>query len=143
MSDEYDPDDSSYSLEDVCDRLDNIEAAVTANHWDLRWVGLVIFVWLALAGFADMWNSKLRYSWWYNVSYDQVTIQKESTECNFFHAPMGGKDCHYDREVSTIRVKTEASVNFVSFDEGKTWTVDDANPLTKPHVIVSWERIEE
>jgi hypothetical protein len=32
MSDDYDPDDHGYSFEDVCDRLDNIEAAVRANH---------------------------------------------------------------------------------------------------------------
>jgi hypothetical protein len=150
VSDDYDPDDHSYSLEDVCDRLDNIETAVTANHSDLSWVGFVIVGWLVIfVWLPDMWNSRLRYSWWYNVGYDQVTIQKKPTDCNFFHAPMGSKDCHYDRMVSTIQVKTENSdparypVNYVSFDGGKTWIVDDATPPTKPQVIVSWERIEE
>jgi hypothetical protein len=149
MSDDYDPGDHGYSLDDVCDRLDNIEAAVKANHWDLRWVGFVIFVWFALVGFADMWTSKLRYSMWYSVDYDQVTIQKKPTDCNFFTAPMGEKDCRYYRQVSTIQVKTENSnparypVNYVSFDEGKTWTVDDATPPTKPQVIVSWEKKDD
>ena len=149
MSDDYDPDDHSYSLEDICDRLGNIEAAVKANHRDLSWVGLAIVGWLALAGISDIWNSKIRYSWWYNVGYDQVVIQKKTTDCNFFHAPMGDKDCHYDRQVYTIQVKTENSdparypVNYVSFDGGKTWTVDDATPPTKPQVVVSWERTED
>ena len=149
MSNDYDPDDHGYSLEDVCDRLENIEAAVAANRRDLGWVVLVIFGWLALAGFADMWNSKIRYSWWYNVGYDQVTIQKKPTECDFFDAPIGNKDCHYDRRVSTIRVKAENSapaqypVKYVSFDDGKTWTPDDATPPTNPQVVVSWERVED
>ena len=149
MSEEYDHDDHGYSLEDVCDRLDNIEEALRTNHQNFSWVGFLLIGWFALAGFGDMWNSKLRYSWSYNVGYDQVTIEKKPTNCNFFHAPLGEKDCHYDRRVSTIKVKTENSdparypVNYLSFDEGKTWTVDDASPPTKPRVIVSWEKVEE
>jgi hypothetical protein len=148
MSD-YDPGDHGYSLEDVCDRLDKIEEAVKANRRELSWVGLVIFGWLVLAGFSDMWNSKARYSLWYSVGYDQVTVQKKPTDCNFFHAPIGDKDCHYDRQVSTIRVKTENSdparfaINYVSYDDGNTWIVDDANPPTQPQVIVSWEKADD
>jgi hypothetical protein len=103
LADEYDP-NHGYNLEDICDRLDNIEAAVKASHQEFYWVGLVILGWLALAGLADMWNSKLRYAWWYNVGYDQVTIQKKPTDCNFFHAPLGDKDCHYESHVGGVQV---------------------------------------
>jgi hypothetical protein len=137
------------SLDDVCERLDSIEAAIRRNYWDLSWVGLVVFGWIAVVWLGALWNSKIRYSWWYKVNYDQVTIEKEPTDCNFFHAPIGDKGCHYDRQANTIRVKTEylgflkGSVNYVSFDDGKTWTVDDANPPTKPQVMVSWEKVED
>jgi hypothetical protein len=150
MSDEYDPDDSGYGLEDVCDRLDNIEAAVKADHSDLSWVGFVIVGWLVIfVWLPDMWWSKTRISWWYGVSTDQVTIEKKPADCNFFHAPLGGKGCHYDPQAGGVQVKTDNSnparfaVNYVSFDDGKTWTVDDAVPPTKPQVVISWERIEE
>ncbi len=149
MSDDYDPDDHVYDLEDVCTRLDSIEAAVTANHpgiwigWGLA-IGLAIFVWIS-----DMWFSKTRISWWYGVSTNQVTIEKKPPDCDFFHAPLGDKSCHYDSQVSAIQVKTDKSyparypVAYVSFDEGKTWAVDDAVPRTNPRVMVSWEKKED
>jgi hypothetical protein len=31
------------------------------------------------------------------MMYDQV--DHRPTDCDFFHAPMGHKDCHYEREV--------------------------------------------
>jgi len=126
---DYDPEDHGHSLEDVCDRLDNIEAAVKANRWDLSWLGLLIVGWFTLLGIADMWHSKLRYAWWYNVNYDQVTIQKRPTDCDFFHAPVGDKDCHYVRQVSKIQVKTENS-NPARY------------PVTKPQVVITWEKVE-
>jgi hypothetical protein len=150
VSDDYDPDDHSYGLEDVCERLDNIEAAVTANHRDTSWIGWGFLIWLAVVVWLpDMWFSKTRFSWWYGVSNDQVTIEKKPADCNFFHAPLGGKGCHCDPQVTAIKVKTDKSdparypVNYVSFDDGKTWTVDNAVPPTKPQVVISWERIEE
>ena len=165
MSDDYDPDDHGSGLDDVCDRLDNIEAAVKANHQDLSWVGVVIIGWLAFAGITDLWNSKIRYSWWYSVPYDQVTVQKNPTDCNFFHAPMGSKDCDYDREVSTVRVGTNQwGGQSISYDEGKTWTQTAKNqngdpivsndggkswsteyvpPTTQPQVNVSWEKKDD
>jgi hypothetical protein len=154
-----------YGLEDVCDRLDNVEAAVKANRHDLGRIGLVIFVWLALAGFADMWNSKLRYSWWYNVGYDQVTMNNKPTDCNFFHAPLGGKDCHYDRQVSIVKVDsnvwgrqsiscdngntwTQTTKNkdgdpIVPNDGGKSWSIEFVPPFTKPGVVVGWEKKDD
>jgi hypothetical protein len=63
--------------------------------------------------------------------------------------PDCGKGCHYDPNVSAIQVKTDNSnparyaVNYISFHNDKTWTVDDAVPPTKPQVIVSWQRSED
>lgn len=146
VSDDYDP---VYSLDDVCDRLDNIERAIKGSNSSFGWLALAIIGWLVIAGSNAFWHSKMRYSWWYDVNYDRVTVEKEPRDCNFFRAPMGDKGCHYDRQVSTVRVKAvyldfqRGSVNQVSFDEGKTWVVDDAKPPTKPQVIVSWERVED
>src|SRR5712691_9995158 len=136
MSEDYDPDDH-YSLDDVCDRLDNIEEAVRANHQQFGWVGLIIVCWLALAGVADMWNSKLRYSLWYSVDYDQVTIQKKPTDCNFFHAPLGDKDCHYDPKVSTVQIGVGTNLwggQSISYDEGTTWIRTAKNANGEPTV---------
>jgi hypothetical protein len=166
MSDDYDPDDHGYSLEDICDRLDNIEAAVRANRHDLSGVVWIVLVWLALfTWLPDMWNNKLRYSLWYEVDYAQVTIEKKPADCNFFHAPMGGKGCHYDRQVNVVKVSSNVwggqSISYdngntwqqtsknrngdpiVSNDAGTTWTTDFVPPFTKPGVFVSWEKKDD
>jgi hypothetical protein len=167
MSDDYDPDGHVYDLEDVCTRLDSIEAAVTANHpgiwigWGLA-VGFAIFVWIS-----QMWFSKTRISWWYGVSTDQVTIEKKPPDCDFFHAPLGDKSCHYDSQMSTVQVgvgtnlwggqsisydegntwiRTARNANgdpIVSNDDGKSWSLNSVPPFTKPQVIVSWEKKDD
>jgi hypothetical protein len=169
MSDDYDPDDHGYGLDDVCKRLDNIEAAVEANHANhTDFTGLVwlVLIWLAVVTWVpDLWNTKFRYALWYGVNADQVTIEKKPTDCSFFRAPMGGKDCHYDRQVSTVRVGTNQwGGQSISYDEGKNWTQTAKNqngdtivsndggkswstefvpPITKPEVVVSWEKKED
>ena len=167
VSDDYDPDDhGGYSFEDICDRLDNIEAAVKSNNQEFGWVGLFIVGWLVFTAAPDMWNSKLRYSWWYNVAYKQVTLQKKPTDCNFFHAPLGDKGCHYDPQVNVVKVdnsnawggqsisydngqdwihtaKNSDGTPIVSRDGGKTWSMDSVPAHTEPQVIVSWDKVDE
>lgn len=150
VSDEYDNENygSVSTLDDVCDKLDEIERAIRDKGSTLGAIFALVVVWVVILGLSDLWQSKLRYAWWYNVSSDQVTIEKKPTDCDFFRAPLGDKECHYERRVSTVRVKTEyldfqrGSVNYVSFDNGKTWNVDPANPPTKPKVMISWEKVE-
>ena len=149
MSSDYDTDDYGTTLDDVCDRLDSIEHAIRENRSNLSWVWVVIIVWLVVTGIANLWYSKWRDSWWYNVGSDQITVAKKPTDCDFLHAPLGNKGCRYERQVAMIQVKTKyvdmwrGSVNYVSFDEGKTWTEDNSAPPRKPQVVISWEKVEE
>jgi hypothetical protein len=164
--DDYDPDDHGYSFEEVCDRLDNIEAAVKDSHPGLSWVWLVVVGSLAVLGFADMWNSKTRYALWYGVTNDKVTLEKKPTDCNFFRSPMGDKDCHYDRQVNIIKVdnsnawggqsisydngetwvhtaKNSYGIPIVSRDGGTTWSTESVPARTEPQIIVSWEKKDD
>jgi hypothetical protein len=164
MSDDNDP---VYSLDDVCEKLDKIEAALKDNHSDHGWVGLLIFGWLVIfVWLPDMWWIKTRISLWYSVAYDQVTIEKQPKDCNFFHAPLGGKDCHYDPHVSIVKVdnsnlwggqsisydngenwihksKSQNGDAIVSTDGGKSWSPDFVPPFTKPGVVVTWEKKDD
>jgi hypothetical protein len=157
---------SNYDLDDVCDRLENIEAAVKKNHLDVNtWVWSAVFFVIAFSWIPDTWHSKLRYSLQYGVSYSQVTIGKKPTDCTFLRAPMGDKDCHYDREVSTIKVETnqwggqsiswddgktwtqtatgQSGVPIKSEDNGKTWSADFVPPHMEPEVDVGWMKVDE
>jgi hypothetical protein len=167
MSDDYDPDDhGGYSFEDVCERLDNIEEAVKSSHQGLSWVWLVVVAWLAVIGFADLWNSKIRYALWYSVPTDKVTIEKKPSDCNFFRSPMGDKACHYARQVNIVLVnnantwggqsisydngetwirtgKNSYGTPIVSRDGGTTWSTDSVPAHTDPGVVVSWEKKDD
>jgi hypothetical protein len=41
---------------------------------------------------------------WYATKYcaptEKVTIYHRPTDCDYYHAPIGYKDCHYEREVN-------------------------------------------
>lgn len=165
--DDYRAYNHGYSLDDVCARLDDIEAAVRANHTDLSGILWLIAVWLVLFSWLpDLWHSKLRYSMWYGIGYDQVTLDKKPPDCNFFHAPMGDKDCHYNTQVSVIKVdnsnawggqsisydngntwthtaKNQYGMPIVSHDGGTTWSTDFVPPFTKPGVVVTWEKKDD
>ena len=160
---------SKYDLDDVVDRLENVEAAIKSNHIDFSVVWLVVLIWLVLfVWLPDGWYSKTRLSFWYGVGSDQVTIDKEPHDCNFWHSPIGGKGCKYDRQVSTVQVKPNRwGGQSISYDEGKSWTQtgksaegsypiesnDDGKtwatlggtimPETKASVNVGWSKVDD
>jgi len=144
--DEFDQSHTA-TLDDVCEKLDELERAVSNRSLGAI-VAWVIVAWLVFEGLDGLWHSKWRYSWSYSVDPAQVTMEKKPTDCDFLRAPLGEKECHYERQVSTVRVMTKEleflrSVNYVSSDDGKTWTVDTASPPTQPQVLISWEKVED
>lgn len=62
-----------------------------------------IWGWLVLIGIAAYiywWGiDVVWYSAEYGVSTDKVHIDPKPTDCDFWHAPVGFKGCHYEREV--------------------------------------------
>lgn len=139
--------------EDVCDRLDRVEKAIKENHWSPVSVAVTFFAIAVIWALPDigsaMWYSKARYEWSYDISSNQVTIDKRPKDCDFFHAPIGDKACKYKRQVSSIRVRTDSSdlargpIREVSYDDGATWSVDTSVPPTQPQVLISWEKVED
>ena len=63
----------------------------------------------------------LLYQFEYSVRKDHVYLEKKPTDCDWGHAPIGNKDCHYERVVSFVKGATHAE------DE----------------VVVSWNKITE
>jgi hypothetical protein len=47
------------------------------------------------------WVNKIRYSVWYSTDSDEIKQfqEKAPSDCDFFKAPMGDKDCHYEKKV--------------------------------------------
>jgi hypothetical protein len=57
--------------------------------------------------------------------------------CDFLTAPLGSKHCHYERVVTTIRIRRDQ----MSEDEGKTW--GPVTPGAKRTVYVSWNKVDD
>jgi|SRR5579859_1694711 len=154
-------------LDDVCDRLDRIESAIRNQHREgMAWLFWVVLFWvIAPPIYSSMWHSKFRYAVQYGVNNDQVIAEKEPYDCNLLHSPIGGKGCHYERQITVIRVKanrwggqdvsyddgktwTRRAKNgngdrIMSFDDGKTWSLSNNLSEVAPQVTISWERKDD
>lgn len=96
----------------------------------------------------DDWKSK--YASRYGVSVEEVSLQEKPTSCDWWHAPIGDKGCHYDVVVRITRWNRSTDGKpIVSHDDGKTWqllTPDELTPkaaLKTPSALVEvrWRKI--
>jgi hypothetical protein len=102
--------------------------------WGLVAFGIWFFVWGR--------DTSLRYQIQYSASSENVTVEKKPTDCEFLHAPMGNKDCHYEKAVGVVTYApdTQTGRPIVSYDDGKHWAWNDGGPLTGARVYVSWRK---
>jgi hypothetical protein len=54
-------------------------------------------IWMLLP---DSVTQPVRYAAEYSVDQSHVFIEKKPTDCDWGHAPIGSKDCHYDKVVA-------------------------------------------
>jgi hypothetical protein len=94
--------------------------------------------------FYDGWHSTLRYSIEYSVSYNKVTKAKKPYDCDWGTAPIGNKNCHYEAQIITVRtnVGTQGQ-RIVSYDEGKTWVINNTSPPVEPSVTLFWNKVQD
>ena len=79
---------------------------------------------------------------WKVATYEQVKVNPRPHNCEWWTAPLGDKNCHYDPVVRSVRTSvTEKGDPLVSYDEGKTSQLNTSNET--PGVYVSWEKVEE
>lgn len=114
------------------------------------WVTL--FVVLCAYWGADVWYSRWAYELYYGLDSNHLSIDKKPHDCDFWKAPIGAKECHYKRIVSTVEIGKGAKTNrpMMSFDGGKTWSYFTPDPGTTvaqgPTVTsasITWEKVED
>lgn len=99
----------------------------------------------------------------YKVSTDQIRINAKPKDCDFMHAPLGDKGCHYEAVVKALDkegwlvggdgapiyshdAKTGKPIE--SNDNGKTWErideiLDDVPDPKVTSVVVSWVKVAD
>jgi len=101
---------------------------------------LGVVIWIVGWFFEPQWWFSLRY----NVPYEQVTLNKKPHDCEYETAPLGNKNCHYEKEISAVRVGTSTDHRPIwSADDGKTWNWNDGPDPVKPYVLITWRKVED
>jgi hypothetical protein len=122
-------------------------------------VGWIIFALIVYVILPASWTDPILYSTVYQINSDQVHRSDRPTDCDFMHAPLGNKDCHYKKLVTAYnsvgnvvggdnapKYATNAENNtIVTYDDGKTWQLLGASrPDSRvAKVEVYWVRVTE
>jgi hypothetical protein len=111
----------------------------------------VVVVAALLIGVPLSWHSRWRYEIQYWLPDSRISIDTQPHDCDFLKSPLGSKECHYRRLVTTMRfARSAAGSPLVSYDSGKTW--ENFTPIpgmvvpqrsTVEGVIVSWNKVED
>jgi hypothetical protein len=87
-------DDIHSTLEEIRDEL----ARRKSSPGDWVWVLVAILFFSGWEGSRlDRWTDRVWYSMRYSASWANVDINKRPSDCDFTHAPIGGKGCHYKK----------------------------------------------
>jgi hypothetical protein len=147
MADENDWDESDHPV--TADEIRHIiheNKELFGRSWMSQWIGVVIVIWLAFAGFSEAWYSKLRYVVWYGTDWSSATIDKQPHDCDLLAAPLGEKNCRYDAQVQIQKISTDRNSgrSIISYDGGKTWDFNDGpNAVTGGMQIhVAWQKVD-
>jgi len=136
------------------------ENRLTDAFWSLAalgFIGLIVLgIWNILP---DSWTDKIKCSMQYSVDFTQIHRSDRPTDCDFMHAPLGDKSCHYKKTATAYNATGDAVAGddapryakntygntIVSYDEGKTWTVLDS-PAPDPRiktVEIGWTKVAD
>jgi hypothetical protein len=122
---------------------------------------LAILAWILWILLPASWTAPLLYSVIYETQTSKVHYVEKPKDCEFMHAPLGDKSCHYKKVVYAYNLEGEliggddapkfsedknTNKPIVSFDNGKTWTfwLEGKGPDRRvERVDVDWTRVSE
>ena len=100
---------------------------------------LALFAMLFATGCStlDVETDRIYYETKYDAQSKDVQLQASPHDCEYSTAPLGNKNCHYERQVFV----TKHGVNtlnqpIVSYDDWKTWQLEDRTGTG--HAATDW-----
>src|SRR5437899_902819 len=134
-------------LEEISTILGNINNKLDRLKPSAVWsvVGLFVVFVLIPKWANSILDSKTRYALQYAVSDNQAFVAKEPRDCDFISAPLGDKNCHYEKAVSASKCGTDNNTQkpVISYDDGKTWNWMTEGIKCSPSVAVTWTKVKE
>ena len=111
-----------------------------------------IGLWLTIAAVAaaiwfGLWGRHMpvRYAMQYSADLANVTVEDKPHDCEFLTAPLGSKNCDYEKSVAVERYNqdTETGRPIVAYGNSKKWEWNDGGPLSGASVYVRWTKVED
>jgi hypothetical protein len=126
-------------LEEVHSTLQEILSTLKSRD---GWIWVVIFI-ILVEGWSgsklDRWTDKVWYSFGYDADFMNIAVEKRPLDCDFLHAPLGGKGCQYKKRISIFGdEQRRAAIQQATTPEERQTYAKQPNSIT-----VYWEKEEE
>jgi hypothetical protein len=110
----------------------------------LKLVGTLVVATVIIGSADYLFDGRVKYALRYSVARENVTIGKKPHDCDWSAAPIGNKNCHYDKVVNSVRTGNDRTGRkVVSYDEGKTWDVESVPPpLSSDQGPAQWKPVK-
>lgn len=107
--------------------------------------GLLCLVWIVFA--PEPWRDSFNYSNKYNIREDSVHFQPKPKDCDWGHAPIGDKACHYKKQVLLGIARNTAQGQYMDEETYKKAVTgkglyDSPAPIVTD-VYVDWVKVED
>jgi hypothetical protein len=115
----------------------------------LAWkAALILFgIWVVIHVLPSVFSeSPWAYAARYGADSSHVQVAAKPADCDFLHAPIGFKGCHYEKLVQVTRYRSDKNTHqsMVSYDDGKTWSfLSTRQKSGSIEVYVLWERASD
>ena len=118
-------------------------ALVPILGWTAGVAGAGAALWVAVTIYNFSVGNQQWYAFEYHVPVKDVIVTPKPHDCEWGTAPLGNKNCHYERRIESVRVSKNLRTGepIVSFNNGRTWEPETIP--TEPSVWVSWDRVED
>jgi hypothetical protein len=138
--------------------------AQTKNEFPLGGlIGVSIFALIVWFVLPTSWTDPFLYSTEYTITTEQVHWNTKPADCDWGHAPLGDKGCHFKKTVTAFNAAgevvggddaptygndTKTGKPIISYDKGKTWAwlPEDAPKipdLKVKSVEIGWNKVED
>jgi len=130
---------------DILEAIKQIALPVTKVVLGLLAVGVAVTL-MAHFGPSLFPESAWAYALRYETDSDRIHVAPKPGDCDFLHAPIGLKGCHYEKSVQVMRYSKDVQTGrpTVSYDDGKTWNLLPEGEKPGPvQVYVDWLKVQD
>lgn len=143
---DYDtPEESTVAeLENINSTLEEIHSTLKSRETDFSVGVFVVFLMIVLlegwpGSKLDRWTDRVWYSYRYDTEFKDVNVNKRPRDCDFFHAPVGGKGCEYEKRTNVFgNEQREALIKLATTPEEQQAYAKQPNSVT-----VYWEKEQD